>query len=73
MNEQPIEPTEADFDPFEDADILMALREFVTECLVVNNCTIGNNSGCGCGSAEIDMEFEGIKFQVSISLIEVEH
>lgn len=63
--------------PFDDAAVLMHLRDLVSELLT--ECTDAKttgNSGCGCGSADVEFDLNGVKFTVSISLSEdddVEH
>ncbi len=63
--------------PFDDAPVLMQLRDIVSELLT--ECTDAKttgNSGCGCGSADVEFDLNGVKFTVSISLSEdddVEH
>ena len=58
--------------PFEDADTLLFLREYVRESLEANEINSTGNDGCGCGSADLEMEFEGVRFFISISLCEPE-
>lgn len=63
--------------PFDDAPVLMHLRDMIsgllTEC---TDAKTTGNSGCGCGSADVEFDLNGLKFTVSISLSEdddVEH
>lgn len=63
--------------PFDDAPILLQLRDLVAELLT--ECTDAKetgNSGCGMGTADVELDLNGVKFTVSISLSEddeVEH
>ena len=62
---------------FADSDILMELRKMVSE--VITECTDATttgNDGCGCGSADVEFDLNGLRFNISISLSEdgeVEH
>jgi hypothetical protein len=62
---------------FADSDILMELRKMVSE--VITECTDATttgNDGCGCGSADVEFDLNGLRFTISISLSEddeVEH
>lgn len=54
---------------FADSHILMDLRNLISE--LMTECTdakMTGNSGCGCGSADIEFELDGVVFTVSISL-----
>lgn len=68
---------ETDVGGFADSDILMELRKMITE--VITECTDAKETGmtgCGCGSADVEFDLEGLKFMISISLSEdeeVEH
>jgi hypothetical protein len=64
---------EADLGGFADSDILMELREMITE--IITECTEATttgNDGCGCGSADVEFDLDGLIFNVSISLSEDE-
>jgi hypothetical protein len=75
MTERTIFNTVADVDSeteaggFADSHILMELRKMITELLT--DCTDAKttgNSGCGCGSADVEFDLDGVVFNVSISL-----
>ena len=58
---------------FADSDILMELRAMITE--IITECTeatMTGNDGCGCESADVEFDLEGLRFNVSISLSEDE-
>ena len=63
--------------PFEDSEILMLLRKMISG--LITDCTDAKetgNSGCGCGSADVEFDLDGVVFTVSISLSgddDVEH
>jgi hypothetical protein len=64
---------ESDAGGFADSDILMELRAMITE--LITECTDAKEtgmSGCGCGSADVEFDLEGLTFNVSISLTEPE-
>lgn len=83
MNERTISNTiedvaaETDAGGFADSDILMELRNMISE--VITECTDATttgNDGCGCGSADVEFEMNGLRFNISITLSEedeVEH
>jgi hypothetical protein len=62
---------------FADSDILMELRKMISE--VITECTDAKttgNDGFGCGSADVEFDLDGLRFNISISLSEdeeVEH
>jgi hypothetical protein len=65
--------TESEFGGFADSDILLDLRKMITE--LITECTDAKatgNSGCGCGSADVEFDLDGLVFNVSISLSEPE-
>lgn len=64
---------ESDAGDFADSDILMNLRAMITE--LITECTDAKEtgmSGCGCGSADVEFDLDGLIFNVSINLSEPE-
>jgi hypothetical protein len=62
---------------FSDSDVLLELRNLISELLTeYTDAKETGNDGCGCGSADIEFDMDGIVFTVSISLSgdeEIEH
>lgn len=60
---------ESDAGGFADSHILMELREMISELITdCTDATTTGNDGCGCGSADVEFDLDGLKFTVSISL-----